>query len=65
MGEYGGVASDPDINKYSQKDLQELTESGIGEGMRASVVWVALIVLIIVVTFLIIKGRKAIKSTGQ
>ena len=64
MGTYGGVTADADINAYSQADLQDLTEAGIGEGMRSAVVWVALIVLIIVVAFLIKKGKSAIKSTG-
>jgi len=64
MGTYGGVSADADINSYTQGDLQDLTEAGIGDGMRSAVVWVALVVLIVVVTFLIAKGKKAIKSTG-
>lgn len=64
MGTYGGVANDQDINKYDQDDLQDLTESGIGEGLRSAVVWVGLIVLILVVTFIIVRGKKALKGSG-
>jgi len=64
MGDYVGVASDPDINEYTQQDHQDLVEAGIGEGLRSFVVWIALIVLIIVVSYLIVKGKKAVKSTG-
>ncbi len=66
MGTYDGVANDPDINKFSQADLQDLTESGVGEGLRGLVVWIPLIVLVLVLTFLIVKGKLAgRKASGR
>lgn len=62
MGTYEGVENDPDINKFTQSDIQDLTESGIGEGLRSAVVWIGLIVLVIVIGFLIARSKKAIKG---
>lgn len=62
MGTYGGVANDPDINKYSTSDIQDLTESGMGEGLRSAIIWIGIIVLIVVVSWLVMKVKKLLKS---
>lgn len=64
MGTYQGVANDPDINQFTQSDLQDLTESGVGEGMRGFVVWIPLIVLILVLTFLVVKAKGGLRKAG-
>lgn len=56
------ITLDPDINKYSQKDMEDLTESGIGEAIREFAIWVGFIVLVFVIIFLIFKGKDALKK---
>ncbi len=51
------IQDDSDVNKYSQTDIQDLSESGIGEGTREVVVWIAFIVLVFVAIFVM---RKAV-----
>ncbi len=59
MGTYPGVSNDPDINSFTQSDIQDLTEAGVGEGLRGVIVWIPLIVLILVISFLIVRAQMA------
>ena len=53
MGTYGGVAADGDINAYSQTDLKDLAQAGIGTGFKETVVWISLIVLMVIISLVI------------
>ena len=49
-GEYD-ITTDPDVNSYTQSNIQDLTQSGIGEGLRTFVVWIPVIVIMLIVLF--------------
>lgn len=58
------IDDDADLNKYETDDIEDLTLANIGEFGRAVAVFMALIVLLLVIGFIIkwIKTQK--KTTG-
>ena len=50
-GEYN-ITTDPDVNSYTENDMTGLATAGIGEGLRATNIWIGTFVLLIVVTFI-------------
>ncbi len=62
MGTYAGVENDPDINKFEQADIQDLAESGVGEGLRGFIIWIPLIVLVVVLIWLKVRAVRGAKK---
>lgn len=56
------IQDDPDINSFSQEDIQDLTQSGIAETIRNIVILLGFIVAIIVILFIAMKIIKLNKA---
>ena len=56
------IANDGDIDSYNQGDMEDLTESGIGTGLRQTILWIGTAVFFIVISGLLVYGATKIKK---
>ncbi len=56
------IQDDEDVNSYTQADIQDLAESGVGEGERTFIILIGSIITVLILIFVAIKIKEVKKA---